>query len=109
MRIRELMENNKDTAAWGGVAAILGLVFYSTELERQFLVIVVFPMLGWLAVYLLKTIVTYVEGVVTDWWKNRKTKITTSNKKELNESESVIRRIVGFVRGRLSGGSGTEV
>lgn len=74
MRIRRLMENNKDTAVWGGVAAMLGLVFASAELERQFLVIVVFPMLGWFGVYILKKMVTYVEGLVTSWWENRKTK-----------------------------------
>lgn len=75
MRLIDIMENNKDTTAWGGVSAILGLITASTsDLERQFLVIVVFPMLGWLGVYLLKEVVTYLRGLVINWWKSGKTK-----------------------------------
>lgn len=71
MRIAQIMEQNKDTTVWGGVSAILGLSYLKlpVELQQQFVVIVVFPMLGWLGVYLLKTLVMYIEGLVKSLWK----------------------------------------
>lgn len=79
MRFIETMDQNRDTMAWGGVSAILGLSFgkVPAELQHQFIVIVVFPMLGWLGVYLLKNLVTYIEGLVKDLWGKWKKKSNT--------------------------------
>lgn len=76
MELKRVIDQHKDTTAWGGVSAMLGLILgrVPTELEHQFIVIVVFPMLGWLGVYLLKTLATYIEGLVKSLWNNRKKK-----------------------------------
>lgn len=68
MRIKEMVEQNNDTMAWGGGSFLLALAGAS-ELE-----IIVYPALGWLCVYVLKKIVAYSEGLVTRWMENRKTK-----------------------------------
>lgn len=73
-----LMEENKDTTAWGGVSVVMGLIMFPAgELERQFIVIVVFPMMGWLSVYLFKKLVLHVEGKIKGWWNRRKAKRLT--------------------------------
>jgi hypothetical protein len=76
MSVRSMMEHNKDTTAWGGVSAMLAIM------GSDILNAIMIPMAGWLAVYLLKKAVLYLEGIAKNWWNNRKTKITTSNEKE---------------------------
>lgn len=76
MRVMKVMQDNKDTTAWGGVSVILGLVLgrIPSDLEQQFIVIVVFPAFGYLTVALTKEIYNYVRGHVVSWREKRKTK-----------------------------------
>jgi hypothetical protein len=75
-----MWDHNKDTTAWGAVSVALAVMTNpgNEELLRQFLVIVVFPSLGWLGVYLFKKAYLYLEGLVLGgikrWWENRKAK-----------------------------------
>lgn len=61
MRVKTLMEQNRDTTGWSIVGLILGL-FSSPELHNllvQALVIIIFPTIGWTLLYLVKREITY--------------------------------------------------
>lgn len=108
MGIRKIMEGNRDTAGWGFIGTAMAF-FMSSGIWNQIVTATLIAGSGCLASYIVKKIVIYLEDLVKNWWDKRKTKVTTSNKKELNEGKNIVSRIVGSVRKRFSRGSGSEV
>jgi hypothetical protein len=62
MGIRNLMDQNKDTTVWSGVSLLLALAD-SSEIIRQAVVVILFPAIGWLLLYYVKKLVSYIENL----------------------------------------------
>jgi hypothetical protein len=73
MRLIEMMEEHRDTAGWGLLGTVTALFMYSDVLEQVATAALVAGA-GWMGSYILKKLVTYLEGLITNWWKNRKMK-----------------------------------
>lgn len=73
MRLIEMMEENRDTAGWGLLGTVTALFMYVDLMEAMATAALVAGS-GFLGSYAIKKLVTYLEDLVTKWWKNRKTK-----------------------------------
>lgn len=58
MRLKGVMEQNRDTTGWGIVGLILGLLT-SPDLIVQAVVAILFPTIGWTLLYFVKREITY--------------------------------------------------
>lgn len=67
------MEHNKDTAGWGLIGAVIAYAM-SSHLIEQLSTAALVAGSGCLGHYIVKKIVTYLEGMITRWKENRKNK-----------------------------------
>jgi hypothetical protein len=67
------MEDNKETTTWTGVGVAVGWMS-ANHLWEQVLNAIIISVVGWFSLYLFKNLVTYLESLAKNWWKNRKTK-----------------------------------
>lgn len=73
MRMRVVMESNRDTAGWGLIGTVIAFATSSYVLE-QLMTASLVAGAGWLGSYFTKKVYLYLGHLVTRWWKNRKTK-----------------------------------